>query len=401
MNRTLLSQRERRLRGELLELLEKLPREGRELSKKKVRKLHQPQRLYQLKNLNGSFRELIMRLRDNIAKPSDVHLQEIEPQLVLVEPNSEEALIFKAATLYWSVPVSEGFGRRMRFLIRDASNQRIIGIIGLTDPVFNMGPRDNWIGWSGEIRKEKLVHIMDAFVLGALPPYNQLLGGKLVALLACSREIVRYFRRKYGDYRGIISRRKKNARLVLVTTTSALGRSSIYNRLKIPGSIQFLTDIEPKRVPVWQTKGYGHFHIPEEVFKAMLDVLTRRGHPYAKGNRFGNGPSWKIRVIRQAAKELGIDKDLLVHGVRRQVYLVPLAENTRSFLVGRSASPRYLTLSAKDITKFWLERWGVPRSKRYPDWRHWQPDTLIKSLEYLQSKALSVESRSQFPNNKL
>ena len=392
MNRTRLSHSERRLRSELLELLEKLPREGQELGKKKVRKLHQPQRLYQLRNLNGSFRDLMMTLKGNIAKPSDVQLQGIDPRLVLVEPNSKEALIFKAATLYWSVPVSEGFGRRMRFLVRDESNQRIIGIIGLTDPVFNMGPRDKWIGWSSDMRKEKLVHVMDAFVLGALPPYNQLLGGKLVALLACSREIVRYFRRKYGDYRGVISRRKKNARLVLVTTTSALGRSSIYNRLRIPGSVQFLTDVESERVPIWHTKGYGHFHIPEEAFKAMLDTLARREHPYAKGNRFGNGPSWKIRVIRQAARELGLDKDLIVHGVRRQVYLVPLAENTRSFLLGRSASPRYLTLSAREITEFWRERWGVPRSKRCPDWRQWQPDTLIRSLEYLQSKALSVES---------
>lgn len=392
MSRTRLSHSERRLRGELLELFEKLPREGKELTKAKVRKLHRPQRLYQLEKLNGSFRDLIMTLKENIAGSGDIRLEDIDPRLVQVKPNSQEALVFKAATLYWSVPVSEGFGRRMRFLVRDASNQRVIGVIGLTDPVFNMGPRDNWIGWSSDMRKEKLVHVMDAFVLGALPPYNQVLGGKLVALLACSREIVRHFKSKYGDYRGVISRRKKNARLVLLTTTSALGRSSVYNRLRIPGSVQFLTDVEPERVPIWHTKGYGHFHIPEETFKAMLDMLARRKHPYAKGNRFGNGPNWKIRVIRQAANELGLDQDLLVHGIQRQVYLVPLAKNTRSFLLGKSAGPRYLTQSAKEITEFWRERWGMPRSKRCPDWRQWQPDSLIRSLKYLQSKALSVES---------
>lgn len=387
-----LSHSERRLRSELLELFEKLPRESQELGKRKVRRLHRSQRLCQLRKLNGSFPDLMIALKENIARPSDVQLEEIDPRLVHVKPKSKEALIFKAASLYWSIPVSEGFGRRMRFLVRDESNQRVIGIIGLTDPVFNMGPRDNWIGWSSDMRKEKLIHVMDAFVLGALPPYSQLLGGKLVALIACSQEIVRHFRKKYGDYRGVISGRKKNARLVLVTTTSALGRSSIYNRLRIPGSVQFLTDVESARVPIWHTKGYGHFHIPEKTFKAMLDMLARREHPYAKGNRFGNGPNWKIRVIRQAANELGLDQDLLVHGIRRQVYLVPLAKNTRSFLHGKSASPRYLTLSAREITEFWRERWGMPRSKRCPDWRQWQPDTLIRSLEYLQSKALSVES---------
>jgi hypothetical protein len=333
-----------------------------------------------------------MKLKENLANPRDVRLEEIDPRLVRVESNSQEALVFKAATLYWSVPVSEGFGRRMRFIVIDGSNQKLIGIIGLTDPVFNMGPRDKWIGWSSDMRKEKLVHVMDAFVLGALPPYNQLLGGKLVALLACSREIVRKFRMKYGDYRGVISKRKKNARLALITTTSALGRSSVYNRLRIPGSIQFLTDVEPERVPTWHTRGYGHFHIPKEIFKAMVDMLGRRKHPYAKGYRFGNGPNWKIRVIRQAANELGLDEDLLVHGVQRQVYLAPLAKNTRSFLLGKSARPRYLTLSTREITDFWRERWGMPRSKRCPDWREWQPNTLIRSLKYLQSKALFVES---------
>jgi len=324
--------------------------------------------------------------------PGDICLEKIDPCLVPVEPNSRETLIFRAATLYWSVPVSEGYGRRMRFLVMDGSNQKIIGIVGLTDPVFNLGPRDKWIGWSSDMRKERLVHVMDAFVLGALPPYNQLLGGKLVALLACSREIVHQFRMKYGDYRGVISNRQKDARLVLITTTSALGRSSVYNRLRIPGSIQFLTGVEPERVPIWHTKGYGHFHIPKETFKAMVDMLGRRKHPYAKDNRFGSGPNWKIRVIRQAANELGLGEDLLIHGIRRQVYLAPLAKNTRSFLLGKSTSPRYLTLSTREITEFWRERWGMPRSKRRPAWREWQPDTLIRSLEYLQSKALSVES---------
>jgi hypothetical protein len=388
---TRLSNRERHLRNELLELIANVPSVKQKVSKREVRILHRPQRLNQLKKLNGSFSDLAMALKKNLAKPREVRPREIDPRLICVEANSQEALIFKAATLCWSVPVSEGFGRRMRFIIKDNSNQKLIGVIGLTDPVFNMGPRDKWVGWTSDMRKDKLVNVMDAFVLGALPPYNQLLGGKLVALLACSREVVRQFKMKYGDYRGVISKRKKNARLVLITTTSALGRSSVYNRLKIPGSIQFMTDVEPERVPIWYTKGYGHFHIPNDIFKEMVDMLDRRKHPYAKGNRFGNGPNWKIRVIRQAANNLGLDEDLLVHGIRRQVYIVPLAKNTRSFLLGESINPRYMTLSTKEITEYWRERWGMPRSKRCPDWREWQPNALIRNLKYLQSQASSVK----------
>ena len=46
-----------------------------------------------------------------------------------------------------------------------------------------------------------------------------------------TREIVDEFRLRYAGTPGIISRKDKNPHLVAVTTTSALGRSSIYNRL--------------------------------------------------------------------------------------------------------------------------------------------------------------------------
>jgi hypothetical protein len=39
---------------------------------------------------------------------------------------------------------------------------------------------------------------MDAFVLGAVPPYSMLLGSKLVALLATTEEVARAFKRKSG-----------------------------------------------------------------------------------------------------------------------------------------------------------------------------------------------------------
>ena len=75
---------------------------------------------------------------------------------------------------------------------------------------------------------------MDAFVLGAVPPYNALCGGKLIALLATSIEVRNAFSERYQDHVTLISQRRVDARLALVTTSSALGRSSVYNRLVWP-----------------------------------------------------------------------------------------------------------------------------------------------------------------------
>ena len=66
----------------------------------------------------------------------------------------------------------------MRFLVRDRSNDKLIGIFALGDPVFNLKARDEWIGWDVNDRRDRLVHVMDAFVVGAVPPYAQLAQGR-------------------------------------------------------------------------------------------------------------------------------------------------------------------------------------------------------------------------------
>ncbi len=102
-----------------------------------------------------------------------------------------ESELFRYACLLWSVPVSQGFGRRVRFLVRDKQNGKLVGIFALGDPVFNLRCRDGFIGWSSGDREKRLYNVMDIFILGAVPPYNSLLCGKLIALLAASNEVRR------------------------------------------------------------------------------------------------------------------------------------------------------------------------------------------------------------------
>ena len=75
----------------------------------------------------------------------------------------------------------------MRFLVWDTENGKLIGILALGDPVFNLSARDHHIGWTSTQRKKRLVGVMDAYVLGAVPPYSSLLCGKLIACLAVRR----------------------------------------------------------------------------------------------------------------------------------------------------------------------------------------------------------------------
>lgn len=328
-----------------------------ELTKQRIRDLHSKQRRDKLAqhrafiNVHGS--ELIK----HFATGRQVDPALIDPELVEVSAGSLESRLFRFACLLWSVPVSQGYGRRLRFLVRDRQNGRLIGLFALGDPVFNLSARDNWIGWTHEDRCERLTHVMDAYVVGSLPPYSHLLGGKLVAALMGSSEVKHAYERKYLGLKAIISKKENRARLVLLTTTSALGRSSVYNRLSIPDSLRFIR--------IGATKGFGHFQFSGRIFEMLRDYLKVLEHPYASGHRFGMGPNWKIRVARVALEEIGLDSTaILKHGIEREVYAVPLARNWKEILLGQHRNVQSCVRPASEITEFCLKRWIVPRAAR-------------------------------------
>src|SRR3989337_3150349 len=51
-----------------------------------------------------------------IANGDEVVPEKIEPELILVKPRTGNELLFRYAALHWSIPISSGYGRRMRFL---------------------------------------------------------------------------------------------------------------------------------------------------------------------------------------------------------------------------------------------------------------------------------------------
>jgi len=195
---------------------------------------------------------------------------------------------------------------------------------------------------------------MDAYVLGALPPYNYLLGGKLLSYLIASNEVREIYKEKYRCRTTIIRRRKAND-WVCIFTTSLYGNGSQYNRLKFKDRLLY--------IPIGYTSGYGTLHISNETFLAMQQLLMEKGIMVT--NRFGDGPNWRMRVIRLASDIIGFDSNILLqHSFKRGIYAVPLAENFRSFLFGKTDKPIYYNLPMQALVKFWKERWLNMRKKK-------------------------------------
>lgn len=313
------------------------------------------------------------KLINYFASGDDLNVEKILPRLEVVKANTWQSELFRLATYYWRIPISDGYGRRMRFLVWDDYHNKLIGIFALGDAVFNLKARDEYIGWDHHRRAKGLVNLMDAYALGAVPPYNMLLGGKLIASLIQSREVVDEFQRKYKDSKGIISGESKNPRLVAVTTTSALGRSSLYNRLKIGNDSIFES--------IGYSSGWGHFHISDDLFNDLKSYLTTFEDSYSDSHRYGQGPNYRLRVVKQAFTKLGMSQDLAKHGLAREIFFSSLAKNSLQVLRGDELEPNYIDLlSVEERSRASLARWVIPRSLRDFEFKKWKSHDFLGEI---------------------
>ena len=352
------------------------------LSKDAIRQIHRFHREAAQQRIRRALGGKIDQFLEEIANGDEVDPANIRPELVEARSDARTGDLFRFASLLWSIPVSQGYGRRLRYLVKDRANGKLIGIFALGDPVFNLRVRDEWIGWNQADRRERLVNLMDAYVVGAVPPYADLLGGKLVASLIASEEVGNRFQERYGGREGLISGKHKQARLTLVTVTSALGRSSMYNRLKLMPNAESATN-KPvvELLKLGATTGYGHFQITNDLFSQLRAVLQEDGHKYADGHQFGDGPNWRIRVARIGLQSLGLNPDeVLKHGIRREVYAIPIARNARAFLAGRDEESTFDYVPVDEIAELARNRWMVPRGERKPSYRRFRREHLCDML---------------------
>lgn len=285
----------------------------------------------------------------NLASGEDVILSKIRPRIEVCQ-TQEQNTLFRLFRYYWSSPSSDYVGRRMRILVRDdgVEGSPVIGIAAIGSSIIHIPDRDKWIGWDTETRSENLISMMDAYVIGALPPYNELLGGKLIAYILASNEVRALYRKKYRGKKTIIKGRT-GSHLVLLATTSLYGtHSAQYARLKCGKTLLYQ--------PIGSTSGYGSLHISPETFEAMRELAEVKG--CNTSNRFGMGPNWRMRIIRSACDILNLNSDVILkHSFQRGLYAVPLAVNSKSFLRGESKRPIYRNLPLKKLVRFWKKRW--------------------------------------------
>ena len=336
--------------------------------KEAVKLLHKPSREIELEKAQEWIKHKLPRYSHFFADGQDISPHLIKPVLVQVADRWHNDL-FRLARYYWSIPYSSGFGRRLRYLLLDDNNGKLIGIFGLQSPPISFPARDRLFNYP-EGRKTELVNqTMDIFTLGALPPYNRLLGGKLVALAVASNQVRGDYRRVYAERKTEMEGRILPSHLVALTTTSAFGRSSIYNRLKYRN----ITIAES----LGYTNGYGNFHL-QRLYPIFKQYLAAEGISIQGG--YGTGPKRSWQIIRQTLDRIGISGDILKHGIKREAFLFRLIDNLEDYLEGKPGTPVYRDLPFENLADYWNERWLIGRSERVDGWHKWESQEIANSL---------------------
>lgn len=224
-------------------------------------------------------------------------------------------------------------------------------------------------------RKRKIgSNMMDIIVCGSIPPYNELLGGKLISILSCSPKVISDYTNRYKKQVSEIASRMKGKRvirdskLVYLGTTSlyAVG-SSQYNRIKVPlNNDRFL---EFRKMGV--TEGFGTVFFSKETTSLFSRLLELQDGGKKINHVFGEGTSPRFRMISRGLSGIGIRAEaFLKHYSPRIVYSINLANNTNEYLLGFDEdvdygydlnNPVVIQQKTQELIDYWYNRWLTTR----------------------------------------
>ena len=188
-----------------------------------------PSRIDKIKTQNLWLRKLCNVEQTALQMCVPIDLATCDPEVIVVGKGAEQALFD-----YWRVVLSSepqsshfaGAGRTLSLLVRDRVSGGFLGVVALSDPPNHWTQLINHLGWTKEndhLRIENQHRIV--MMRRCLPVYEfgQMTGGKLLALAATSRDVMRLLELRYSY------------QYMLFGIRTLHGKGSQYNRLNARG----------------------------------------------------------------------------------------------------------------------------------------------------------------------
>jgi hypothetical protein len=206
----------------------------------------------------------------------------------------------------------------------------------------------------------------EVVICGALPPFGNLLGGKIVAMMMNHPLVRATLDRDIGVLlAGSFDVLKIENWLPrfgpLLTTTKGLfpNHSAQYNRVRLPSGKSTL-----KLEKLGLTQGQTMSHISDRSMNFAVEINERMGE---KGisREYGSGGAKRQRILQSAARIVGLDTDSLYAHVTRPVYGTLFVSNSQGVVLGgespewkdnympNQTTEEYETL----VMEMWRDKW--------------------------------------------
>lgn len=311
--------------------------------------------------VTGNYRNKVDASRVTKAKiwtPTDImdkeqtirELEQLRPRMVYVRPKSPEESDWMMMRLFTSsFQFDQSPGRFVKFLLRDETSGKYLGVVSLSSDVISIGCRDQWIQWDKDVKLGgKLNNSAIGSCIVAPQPFGyNFLGGKLVASMLTTKVVQDVWKELYEDV------------LVGITTTSLYGGHSMYQRIpfwrelgKSTGAISIKPD----------DSVYTEWH--DWIKVNMKDEYDRK----IRSKDTTNGPVTGIKqqILNLIFKAVGISQSKYKHGFQRGVYYAALYENTREFLRGEIDESKLIpSTKLKNDEESVMDWWRPKAIERY------------------------------------
>ena len=310
------------------------------IKKLDAREIVQYRKYRELQSSNQN-QKLVDELKQQLWAPQDINNKELTiSEIKKIKPvievsNGDEFEIFrmKIHSMEWV----RSPGRLMTLLVRNETDNKLLGVLTIASDMLMVENRDNHIGWGERERLRGLKHLAVVSSCVATQPFGyNFLGGKLLASLCSSNTIRDLWKQKYGDT------------LIGLTTTSLFGQFSMYNSIRTWKSLG-------------ETKGTQLLKPDENQYNFWKDWLKEN---YVEEYELAiSKSSPKQNVLSLIFRYLGIDKKQYMTEHRKGLYFSNIYENGRQFLCGEINEDALVI--DKKFNEDRIEWWQQKAVKRY------------------------------------
>ena len=300
-------------------------------------------------------RRAIEEVKSNFWNPTDLdEYLKLEPELIYANKQDDLPELWNCIRTFSStMKNNSNIGRNLNFIVRDKITKKYLGVICISSDFLDLTPRDNYIGWSRELKTQGAMinHTAIGSTIVPLQPlgYNYV-GGKLLALLCLATPIQELWEKLYGD------------KLVSITTTSLYGQAkpnglSQYDGLPYwqkmgftAGSVSFEPEKETRyKIRQWLMKNYTKKYFEWYVAKKPSGQPHKRDH--------------KNRSLQFTYSKLQVPKELIKTAHARGIYWCPLYDKTVEFLRAEDTTgmKKNFDTSIEALVEVWKKDLAKPR----------------------------------------